>query len=749
MKKLYLLLGFLLCVTVLSVSAAPRTQNQMKEAAAKAINMKRRAMNLELRKASTMKTLKATAEYQIIGMEQGGFAVIAADDLVPEVLGVSTSKYSEGRNENFQWWLEAVGEAVRYVTANNIPMTTTKPDPAKYPTQIGPLMTTKWDQLEPYNRLCPISSGGDRCYTGCVATAMAQVLKYHEVPVCGIGTRTIYYPQYNPSGTPVTADFGEHVYDWQNMLDEYIPGEYNDEQVMAVAVLMRDCGVAADMEYGGMAEEGSGAYSQDAAAGLRTYFGIEDAECLERSNYSEAQWMDIVYRELSENGPLYYAGASYTSGGHAFVLHGYNEEGKVYVNWGWSGDDDGYYDIALLNPSYYTFNSQQNMIIGIQGTDKNLSDENITLTEAGTLSTQLGDDKIGTVGKLKITGNINSTDLRQIRRLSGVDEKGDQTDGCLKELDLSKARIVSGGDPYLTEGETLLTTTDDELPVKALSNCKKLRKVVLPTTLTAIGQEALSGCSGLREIRISSKEIPALNGTEVFKGVPVSTCLLYVPAGTKTKYLQLAQWKDFGNNVKEYGSSVKVRNTIRKYGEENPQFVYQVSGDPITGEPELTCEATKSSPAGKYPIVISIGTITDENVELFDGYMIVQKVGATATVENATREVGQPNPDFSLIFSGLVNDETVPVWVEEPVFSCEADIDSPAGEYPVTVTAKAESYNLTFVAGTLTVTDATGITTVKNDPKDNTAVYDLSGRRVENTIGHKGIYIRNGKKYIK
>ena len=113
MKKLYLLLGFLLCVTVLSVSAAPRTQNQMKEAAAKAINMKRRAMNLELRKASTMKTLKATAEYQIIGMEQGGFAVIAADDLVPEVLGVSTSKYSEGRNENFQWWLEAVGEAVR------------------------------------------------------------------------------------------------------------------------------------------------------------------------------------------------------------------------------------------------------------------------------------------------------------------------------------------------------------------------------------------------------------------------------------------------------------------------------------------------------------------------------------------------------------------------------------------------------------------------------------------------------------
>ena len=825
-----------MCMTALSVNAAPRTQAQMREAAAKAINAERTIKKMALRRASDLNILKSTAEYQIIGTEQGGFAVIAADDLVPEVLGVSTSKYSEGRNENFQWWLEAVGQAVKYAVDHQVTLTTTKPDPTKYPTQVGPLMTTLWDQLEPYNRLCPISNGGDRCYTGCVATAMAQVLKYFEVPVSGIGSRTIYYPQNNPTGTAVTADFGEHVYDWKNMLDEYITGNYNDEQAMAVATLMLDCGVAADMEYGGYAESGSGAYSQEAAAGLRTYFGIADAECLERNNYNEPTWMDIVYRELSENGPVYYGGASWSSGGHAFVLHGYNEEGMVYVNWGWSGDDDGYYDIALLNPGWYDFSMQQDMIIGVKGAPRELTEENVELTEPGTLSTLLGDDKIGTVGKLKITGSINSTDLRQIRRIAGIDETGVKTDGYLQELDLSESRIVSGGEPYLTENGKAMTTVDDELPYKAffgckylkkvilpaglkswgegalglcsqireleigtpaeeatfsiaddivwntgkteiiavlpvksgalniaketvalrdcaLAGCARLSKVVMPASLTTIGREAMRGCSGLQEIRVGSKEVPTLGGADVFTGVSVYTCQLYVPAGTKTKYLQLAQWKAFKgddyDNIIEYGSSVKVRNTIRKYGEENPQFVYQVSGDPITGEPELTCEATPSSPAGKYPILIGIGTITNENVELFDGYMIVQKVDATATVENTTREVGQPNPDFSLVFSGLVNNETVPVWVEEPVFTCEADETSPAGEYPITVTAKAESYNLTFVAGTLTVTSPTGITTVKNDPKDNTVVYDLSGRRVTNTTQHKGVYIRNGKKYVK
>ena len=833
------LLGLMLMVALM-VDAAPRTQAQMKEAAAKAINGERKGKKMAPRKAAALKVLKTTAEYQIIGNEQGGFAVIAADDLVPEVLGVSTSKYSDGANENFRWWLEAVQGAVQYAVQNGVSLSTTKPDPAKYPTHVGPLMTTLWDQGEPYNRLLPTSLyGGGRCVTGCVATAMAQVLKYFEVPVCGIGSRTIYYPQGNYTGTAITADFGEHNYDWANMLDDYRGVSYNDDQAMAVAVLMRDCGVAADMQYGGSnnTENGSGAYSTDAAAGLRTYFGIADAECLERDNYSEAEWMDIVYRTLSEDGPCYYGGASYSSGGHAFVLHGYNEEGKVYVNWGWSGDDDGYYDIALLNPGWYTFNMGQDMIIGVKGAPRELTEESVELAEAGTLSTVLDNEKIGTVGTLKITGNLNSSDLLQIRRLGGVDENGEKTGGYLQVLDLSEARIVSGGDPYLIENGKKLTTTEDELPAKAFWGCKylqklvlpaglkrwgegglglctqlreleigeiaadadfviddeivwntekteiiavlpvksgelriadgtvalrncamagcaRLSKVVLPASLTTIGREAMRNCSGLMEIRVVNKEVPELKGSDVFAGITVYTCKLYVPAGTKTKYAQSAQWKAFKNddfdNIIEYGSSVKVRNTIRKYGEENPIFVYSVSGDPITGEPVLSCEATPTSPAGKYPVTISKGTIDGENIDLYDGYLIVQKVDATATVENVTREQGQPNPEFTLLFDGLVNDETVPVWVEEPVFTCEATEDSPVGEYPITVTAQAESYKLTFVAGVLTVTESTtGITEVSSKMEEGRGnAYDLQGRRI-NAQPSKGLYIQKGKKFVK
>ena len=839
MKRNRIMLWGLLLMTALMTNAAPRSKTQMKEAAVEAINKQLIGAHRAPRTSQELTVLKSTESYEIIGNRQGGFAVIAADDLVPEVLGVSTSKYSEGKNENFQWWLEAVQGAVQYAVRHGVKMNTTKPDPAKYPTQVGPLVTTMWDQGTPYNLLLPQSIYGGRCVTGCVATAMAQVLNYHQVPVSGIGSRTIYYPHGNTNGAAVTADFGDHVYDWANMLDEYIPGSYTDEQANAVAVLMRDCGVAADMEYGGSnsTENGSGAYSQDAAAGLRAYFGIAEAECLERDNYTESAWMDIVYSELSENGPVYYGGASWSSGGHAFVLHGYNAEGKVYVNWGWSGDDDGYYDISLLNPGYYTFNMQQDMIIGVKGAPRELSEETVVLTEAGTLNTLLDDEKIGTVGTLKITGDINSTDLRQIRRLGGIDEKGEKTGGYLQVLDLSEARIVSGGEVYLTDNGKQLTTADDELPTKAffgckylqtlklpaglknwgdgalglctqlreleigtpaadatftivdnmvwtldqteliavlpiksgelsidkgtlalhdgaLAGCARLSKVVLPASLTTVGREAMRNCTGLTEIRVGSKDVPELGGADVFTGIPLYTCKLYVPAGTKSKYTQKAQWKNFKgsdfDNIIEYGSSVKVRNTIRKYGEENPQFVYSVSGDPISGEPVLTCEATKESPAGRYPITIEAGTITDENVDLFDGYLIVQKVDATATVANATREEGQPNPEFTLLFDGLVNNEAVPVWTVEPVFTCEADETSPVGDYPITVTAQAESYKLTFVAGVLTVTESTtGVADVRSKKEEVRGEYfNLAGQRIGQPTA-KGLYILNGKKAVK
>lgn len=814
--------------------AAPRQNVQLKETALRAINEQRMMKRMAPRQAAELQTLKTATGYEIMGFEKGGFAVVSTDDLVPEVLGVSLSPYSNGKNTNFQWWLDAINGAVEYAVNNNVALAPIAPDPGKYPVQVGPLMTTKWDQETPYNNLLPTSTGGGRVYTGCVATALAQVLNYFKVPEHGIGQRTIYYPQNNHNGAAITANFEENVYDWDNMLDTYDYGQYNSEQAMAVAVLMRDCGVASDMDYGGYWEGGSGAYSTEAAAGMRTYFGFTEAVCYERDNYygykyySDEDWMDMVFTALSEDGPIYYGGADPQQGGHAFVLHGYDATGKVYVNWGWSGEDDGYYDISLLNPSYYKFSIGQDMIIGIKGERRELTEKDITLEQVGTLSTLISKEEMNQVGTLKVSGNINSDDLLFLRKMAGVDENNTRTDGYLHHLDLSDATIVEGGSPYLIDGSKRLTTANDELPERAfygcrqlqtlklpaglkhigdgalalcsqlgdieigtpaadadfridesgivwnatdntdlisvlpsvngelaipvgtttlhnyaLAGCSRLSKVVLPASLTTIGREAFRNASAIQELRINGMGVPTLTGTDVFTGMSITSCTLYVRSGTKDKYAQVAQWKDFANIV-EFGTTVKVRNTIRYYGEENPEFSYQMIGDYVEGKPEMTCEATPLSPAGRHTITISRGTITDEAVDFQDGYLVVLKVNAIATVEDATREAGQPNPEFTLTFSGLINEETVPVWLEEPVFTVEADETSEPGEYPITVTAVAESYELTFVAGTLTVTEATSglhLTTVgESSAHDEPIFYDLNGRRVHTP--QSGIYIK-------
>ena len=744
MMKFYLTILTFTFLSVVGATAAPRTKAQMQKAAKTAISQHRTARHLAPRNDEP-RELRKTATYSIMGYEEGGFAVVSADDLVPEVLGVSASSYSEGRNQNFEWWLRTMETVASYAMAHNAPLKTTLPDPNKYPTEVLPMVTTEWDQETPYNNMCPTFSGSTKCLTGCVATAMAQVMAYHKSPQHGEGQRTIYYPHGNTySGQPVTADFEGDYYDWENMLDDYSNG-YNQTQADAVALLMRDCGVAADMMYGGP-DEGSGAYSQDAAEGMRKYFGFEEAQCLERDQYTESAWMDIVYRELSENGPLYYGGADAWMGGHAFVVHGYRADGKVYVNWGWSGEDDGYYDISLLNPAYYTFSYGQDMIIGVKSTTHSqLRTETVDVKAAGSLQqTVEALEGEGDIGSLTVSGQLNDNDLLYLRYLAGRDADGYETSGMLRSMDLSKAEFP-----------------DNTLSAEMFKNCTSLRRVRLPESIKAIGDEAFKGCTRIYELRVPSKQVPTL-GSSVFSGMSFGTVKLYVRSGMRSKYQQIAQWKDFGtNNIVEFGTSIKVRNTIRKYGDENPNFFYYVNGGTIVGEPELTCEATPESPAGRYPIEIGLGTIeTEDEIDFIDGYLIVQRVDATATVVNVSRPMGEENPEFTLTYEGLKNNEEQPVWLAEPVFECEADEESPEGEYPITVKdAVAQSYNMTFVAGTLTVTAPMPsslhlLPSTFHHPLDlwslarqePSTTYNLQGQRVGKN--YKGITVSDGKKKV-
>ena len=721
-----------MAATMATAVASPRSKSAMAQAAQQALNHQRAGRH-QAPRLDTPVELFSTNNYAVMGYRDGGYAIVATDDLAPAVLGLSQSVWSTDHSPAFLWWLRAAGSAVEYAVAHHTPLQTTTPDPEKYPTDVEPMMTTLWDQETPYNNLCPVYRGSIRCLTGCVATAMAQVLRYHCIPEHGEGQHTIYYPWGNSTtGQPVTATFGEDYYDWANMIDSY-DGDYTEEQANAVALLMRDCGVAAEMQYGGP-EEGSGTFSNDAAEGLRRYFGIDDAQCVERNHYSEAAWMDMVYRELSENGPLYYGGDdTNVMGGHAFVLHGYQSDGKVYVNWGWSGEDDGYYDIAVLNPSYYRFSHNQDMIIGVKSAKHSQARaETIALATPGTLQQTI--EAIGNddpVKSLTVSGQLSHTDMLYMRHLAGRDADGNATDGSLRTLVLKDA---------LLPGDTIA----DSL----FKDCVSLRRVVLPERTASIGTQAFNGCSSIYELRVPAKEPPVL-GSAVFGGIPKGHATLYVRSGLRTRYMQKAQWKDFGaDHIVEYGISVKVRNAIRKYGQDNPKFYYYVNGGTIDGVPELTCEATKDSPAGRYPIRLDRGSISS-NVEInfIDGYLIVQQLEATATVDDASRAVGEPNPSFSLTFKGLKEDEQEPVWLSEPVFVCEADEESPAGTYPITVTeGMAQSYQMTYVPGTLTVTapTPTAIAEATTAHSGHATVYSLDGRRLK-AAPARGLYIENGR----
>ena len=246
--------------------------------------------------------------------------------------------------------------------------------------------------------------------------------------------------------------------------------------------------------------------------------------------------------------------------------------------------------------------------------------------------------------------------------------------------------------------------------------------------------------------------MPQLGGANVFTGMKNTRNYIYVRSGMKNKYLSAAQWKEFTQEfIKEFGTSVKVRNTVRYYGDENPELRYTMTGDKVEGTPELYCEATPLSPVGKYPIYISKGTIEDEMVDFYDGYLIIQKAPLSVGAVNAQRHYDEENPDFQLYYEGFKNEEDASAaFTTLPVATTTAILGSPAGEYPITVSGgEAPNYKLSYVEGILTIDELSGIRDFSSDNNQPQKVYHINGTRVDPSKMQKGIYIINGKKVVK
>lgn len=287
-----------------------------------------------------------------------GYLVLAADDLLPSVLGYSDSGSIDPASmpPAMEYWLEEYGRQLAYVsenisyasemngTAGSSAMAYKARRKASHEA-IAPLCDAVWGQSAPFNNNCPEY---DRKHSpaGCTATAMAQVMNAHKWPLTGTGKNSYI------SGTlrqNLSFNFGETTFDWNNILPSYAAG-YTPEEGAAVATLLEACGNAALMDYG---QNASGAYPYNAIYGMVNFMKYDrSALLLLRDYYSAARWDEMIYEELANGRPVLYGGYTpdYRSG-HTFVVDGYSSDGYFHINWGWSGLSNGYFLLSALDPA--------------------------------------------------------------------------------------------------------------------------------------------------------------------------------------------------------------------------------------------------------------------------------------------------------------------------------------------------------------------------------------------------------------
>ena len=329
--------------------------------------------------------------------DQKGFVIVSGDDRTEPILGYSDKGEITEKNmpENLKYWLECYEIQMKSLGQDKVAGSRGATQSASK-TAVDPLIRSKWDQDAPYNYMCPsvvvnevegesiaryvdIGEEGydpnNRCISGCVATAMAQVMRYWEWPAfCGALDK--YDIEKKVNGEKV-VDHSFHgldatTFNWQSMALTYSSGA-TGPSADEVAKLMRYCGQAVKMNYRLAADGGSGAnvYASDM---VNTFGYSKNAKDVKRKYYTVADWEDLIYNELFCHRPVLYAGRS-ASEGHQFICDGYDGNGLFHFNWGWSGMCDGYFVLSLANPDDLGngggtntdgFSYDQEAIIGLQ-----------------------------------------------------------------------------------------------------------------------------------------------------------------------------------------------------------------------------------------------------------------------------------------------------------------------------------------------------------------------------------------------
>ena len=305
---------------------------------------------------------------------QDGFVIVSGDDVARPILAFGDNGAFDVNNvpENVQYWLDCYKKQIEYAVANGIEVKADNggvADPGNV--IVEPLLgEIAWDQGKPYNNRCP-KIGISRCYTGCAATSMAQVMKYHSYPESGEGQ--FKYKTYRKK-IQVEVELGA-TYHWDRMTPTYDRSS-SDYSIFEVAQLMEHVGASLQMDYGTATMGGSGAtaYAQNPAL-INNFHYNKYLYYLNHDYVDDARWKHVVRQELDCKRPLLYAGMS-EGGGHSFVCDGYTDNDYYHFNWGWSGDLNGYYAMDALEPGTGgagagagVYNSGQVITVGLEPTE--------------------------------------------------------------------------------------------------------------------------------------------------------------------------------------------------------------------------------------------------------------------------------------------------------------------------------------------------------------------------------------------
>lgn len=337
------------------------------------------SMHLVHQEVSTQKDAGNFTYYYVYNMEPKGYVIVSGNDNVLPVLGYSheSSFNPEQIPVNMKSFLSEVKREIAYIIeyeveasvetrqAWNQLLAPTQQQQKETKSGVAPLIKTKWSQSPFYNDLCPLDSNSNRrAVTGCVATAMAQVINYWKYPEKGFSHHSYVHEDFGP----LQASFENTNYRYDLMPVE-LRSTTSSDSVNAVATLMFHCGVAVEMNYG---INESGAYldeytvgKQSAEYALRTYFAYSNLKSEQRFLMGDQAWIALLKSQLQAGQPVLYRGQG-GQGGHAFVCDGYDANNFFHFNWGWGGSSDGYFAITSLNPgAYYDFTSYQGAVYDI------------------------------------------------------------------------------------------------------------------------------------------------------------------------------------------------------------------------------------------------------------------------------------------------------------------------------------------------------------------------------------------------